>query len=135
MSNDIISARMRNDGMLVRVMPDGTERILSREPLIPMTEEEIEAAALSDPDALPLTEEQLARAKPVPRVKTLRRALQLTQEEFAQRFGLSLATVRDWEQGRTQPDQAASTYLDVIARAPDAVIAALGTAPDVTAER
>ncbi len=135
MSNDIISARMRNDGTLVRVMPDGTERILSREPLRPMTEEEITAAALSDPDAQPLTEEQLAQAKPVPRVKTLRRALRMTQEEFAQRFGLSLATVRDWEQGRTQPDQAASTYLEVITRAPDAVMAALSTAPDVTVER
>jgi len=135
MSNDIISARMRNDGTLVRVMPDGTERILSREPLRPMTEEEITAAALSDPDAQPLTEEQLAQAKPVPRVKTLRRALRMTQEEFAQRFGLSLATVRDWEQGRTQPDQAASTYLEVITRAPDAVMAALNTAPDVTVER
>ncbi len=100
-----------------------------------MTEEEITAAALSDPDAQPLTEEQLAQAKPVPRVKTLRRALRMTQEEFAQRFGLSLATVRDWEQGRTQPDQAASTYLEVITRAPDAVMAALSTAPDVTVER
>ena len=135
MSNDIINARMRSDGTLVRVMSDGTERILSREPLHPMTEEEITAAALSDPDAQPFTEEQLARAQRIPRVKTLRRALGLTQEEFAQRFGLSLATLRDWEQGRTQPDQAASTYLDVIARAPDAVIAALGTAPAVTAER
>jgi putative transcriptional regulator len=135
MSDDIINARMRNDGTLVRVMPDDSERPLSREPLLPMPEEEIEAAALSDPDAQPFTAEQLAQARRVPRVKTLRRALGLTQEEFAARFGLSLATVRDWEQGRTQPDQAASTYLEVIARAPDAVMAALGTAPDVTVER
>jgi len=123
------------ENLIVARMRDGSEEPFPDTPMRPMTEAEIEAAALSDPDAQPLTEEQLARAKPVPRVKTLRRALRMTQEEFAQRFGLSLATVRDWEQGRTQPDQAASTYLDVIARAPDAVIAALGTAPDVTVER
>jgi len=43
--------------------------------------------------------------------------------------------VRDWEQGRTQPDQATSTYLDVIARAPDAVMTALGTAPEAMTGR
>ncbi len=135
MGENRIVARRRADGRVVRVLPDGTERILSREPLQPMAEEEIEAAALSDPDAQPLTEEQFARARRIPRVKTLRRALRMTQEEFAQRFGLSLATVRDWEQGRTQPDQAASTYLDVIARAPDAVMTALGTAPEAMTGR
>ncbi len=135
MGENRIVARRRADGTLVRVLPDGTERILSPEPLLSMPEEEIEAAALSDPDAQPLTEEQFARARRIPRLKTLRRALRMTQEEFAQRFGLSLATVRDWEQGRTQPDQAASTYLDVIARAPDAVMTALGTAPEAMTGR
>lgn len=135
MSDNTINARIRDDGTLVRVMPDGSEHPLSREPMREMTEEEIEAAALSDPDAQPFTEVQLAQARQVPRVKTLRQALRVTQEEFATRFGLSLATVRDWEQGRTQPDQAASTYLEVIARAPDAVMAALGTAPEATAGR
>ena len=92
-----------------------------------MTEAEIEAAAQSDPDARPFTEDELARAKPLPRVKLLRRALHMTQEEFAERFRLSLATVRDWEQGRTQPDQAASTYLEVIARNPHMIMQTLGT--------
>jgi putative transcriptional regulator len=41
--------------------------------------------------------------KRVPRVKTLRRALGLTQEEFAARFEIPLGTLRDWEQGRTEP--------------------------------
>jgi len=39
----------------------------ARTPMRAMTEEEIEAAALSDPDAQPLTEAQLARAQPVSR--------------------------------------------------------------------
>jgi putative transcriptional regulator len=102
-------------------------------PSRPLTDEEIEAAALSDPDNPPLTDEQLTSAKPVPRVKTLRRALRMTQEEFAERFHLSLATLRDWEQGRSQPDQAARTYLEVIARNPHLIMQTLGTedAPSV----
>jgi putative transcriptional regulator len=62
-----------------------------------MTEEEIYAAALSDPDAQPLTEADLARMKRVSRAKTIRRVLQLTQEEFAARYHIPLGTLRDWK--------------------------------------
>lgn len=41
----------------------------------------------------------------MPCVKTLRRALELTQEEFALRYHIPLGTLRDWEQGRVEPDQ------------------------------
>src|SRR3954451_7568576 len=133
MCETTITARMRSDGVLVRVLPDGTEQPLPLAPLRPMSAEAVEEAAQSDPDAQPLSAAQLAQARPVPRVKTLRRALRMTQEEFAARFHLSLATVRDWEQGRTKPDQAASAYLEVIARLPQAVMQALGTAPDQVA--
>ena len=126
---------MRSDGSLVRVLPDGSEQPLPIPPSRPMTDAEIEAAALTDPDAQPMTADQLANAKPVARVKTLRRALRMTQEEFAERFHLSLATVRDWEQGRTQPDQAASTYLEVIARNPKMIMQTLGTEAEATAQR
>ena len=91
----------------------------------PMTEEAIHAAALSDPDEQPLTEEQLKRMKRVPRVKTLRRSLGLTQEEFAARYDIPLGTLRDWEQGRTEPDQPARAYLKVIANDPEGVHRAL----------
>src|SRR5271157_275473 len=64
-----------------------------------MTEEERHRAALSDLDAPPATEAQLARARRVPTVRSLRKKLNLTQEEFAARFHLPLGTVRDWEQG------------------------------------
>ena len=57
----------------------------------------------------------------------------MTQEEFAERFQLSLATLRDWEQGRSQPDQAASTYLEVIARNPQLIMETLGTLSDQAA--
>jgi putative transcriptional regulator len=101
-----------------------------------MTEEEIYAAALSDPDNPPRTQEQLKRMKRVPRVKTIRRALGLTQEEFAARYHIPLGTLRDWEQGRTEPDQPTRAYLQVIATDPEGVRRALGTPkrPPIAAE-
>jgi putative transcriptional regulator len=91
--------------------------------------DEINAAALSDPDNPPRTPEREKHLKRVPRVKVMRRALHLTQEEFAARFRIPLGTLRDWEQGKTEPDQAARAYLTVIARNPKAVTDALNTAP------
>ncbi len=70
-----------------------------------MTEEQRHRAAVSDPDAPPATEAQLARARRVPTVRALRKKLNLTQEEFAARFHLPLGTVRDWEQGAHRPDK------------------------------
>lgn len=58
-------------------------------------------------------------------VKTLRERLELTQEQFADRFGLELDAVRNWEYGRREPDAAARSYLTVIDRAPEAVQQAL----------
>src|SRR6266852_4574256 len=91
----------------------------------PMTEAEVLAAAKSDPDARPFSAADLARMKHTPRAKLIRRALGLTQEEFAVRFQIPLGTLRDWEQGATEPDQAAKAYLTVIARDPEAVSKAL----------
>jgi putative transcriptional regulator len=61
-------------------------------------------------------------------VKKLRERLNLTQEQFARRFGLELDAVRNWEYGRREPDAAARSYLTVIDRAPDAVQQALAVA-------
>jgi len=116
---------MRRDGVLVRVKPDGTEEEMPIPPPTPMTEEEVEAAAWADPDARPCTDEERAKAKRVPRIKTLRRALRLTQEEFAARYKIPLGTLRDWEQGRSEPDQPARAYLHVIAHDPEGVRRAL----------
>ena len=54
-----------------------------------------------------------------------RRALALSQEEFSSRFHIPLGTLRDWEQGRKDPDAAARAYLVVIGRKPEAVLEAL----------
>lgn len=129
MSKTTTIARMRRDGVLVRVAPDGTESIMPIPLPTPMTPEEVEAAAASDPDARPFTPEELAKARRVPRVKTLRRALGLTQEEFAARYRIPLGTLRDWEQGRSEPDQPARAYLTVIAHDPEGVRKALASCP------
>ncbi len=90
-----------------------------------MTEAQRHQAALADPDAQPLTEADLVRMKRTPQVKIIRRALGLSQEDFAARYQIPIGTLRDWEQGRAMPDQAARAYLTVIARAPEAVRKAL----------
>jgi putative transcriptional regulator len=125
-----ITSRIReSDGTLVEVHADGHEEVINKRPLRPMTDAEVHAAALSDPDAQPLTAEQLAHMKPTPRAKIIRRALQLTQEEFAARYHIPLGTLRDWEQGRAQPDQPARAYLRAIAGDPQGVQRALEARP------
>ena len=61
-------------------------------------------------------------------MKVIRRALGLSQEEFGARFHIPLGTLRDWEQGRKEPEAAARAYLVVIGRRPEVVSAALQAA-------
>ena len=123
------TARLLPDGRAVTVLADGTTVPLDSQTdwaqVKAMTEADIEANALSDPDNLPLSDEELQRFEPVPNLKKIRQELQLSQSQFAQKFHLSLRTVQDWEQGRSQPDQAAQTLLKVIAHNPNAVSEAL----------
>lgn len=129
MSKTTITAKIRSDGMAVETMSDGSEHPFPATPMRPMTDEQIHAAALADPDAQPLTEADFARMKRVPRIKTLRRVLRLTQEEFATRYHIPIGTLRDWEQGRTEPDQPARAYLNAIAGDPEGVRRALAAGP------
>lgn len=129
MSKTTIIAKTRPDGRLVRVMPDGAEQPLP-DPMDlaafhALTDEEVLEAARSDPDARPREDYPAGRLRRVPQVKVIRRALGLTQEEFSARFQIPVGTLRDWEQGRTEPDQANKAYLKVIASEPDAVTRAL----------
>jgi len=129
MNKTTTTAKIRPDGTVVELLDDGSERPFPKTPMRPMTEAEIEAAAAADPDARPMTPEELAKARRVPRVRTLRRALGLTQEEFAARYHIPLGTLRDWEQGRTEPDQPARAYLKAIAGNPEGVSRALEAGP------
>ncbi|MFZ3235911.1 MAG: XRE family transcriptional regulator [Stellaceae bacterium] len=53
----------------------------------------------------------------------------MTQQEFAACYKIPLGTLRDWEQGRSEPDQPARAYLTVIAHDPDGVRRALQIGP------
>ena len=86
-----------------------------------MTEAERHAAAIADPDAQPATDGQLARMRRVPDVAAIRASFGLSIDDFAARFGLSAALVRDWEEHRRILDPAAKMLLRVIAREPEAV--------------
>lgn len=94
-----------------------------------MTDADIHEATKRDPDARPISDAEFAHARRVPRVRTIRRALGLTQDEFATRFRIPLGTLRDWEQGRSEPDQTARAYLRAIAGDASAVLHALTTGP------
>ena len=78
MNNIANIATIRPDGAVVELLPDSVERPFPNTPLRPMTDAEIAAAAAADPDARPMTPEQLRTARRVPRTKILRRALALT---------------------------------------------------------
>ena len=58
-------------------------------------------------------------------VRAVRARLAQTQEEFALMIGVSVATLRNWEQGRRHPEGPALALLRVTARNPKAVAAAL----------
>ena len=58
-------------------------------------------------------------------VRATRKALGLSQEAFAARFGFTVHAVREWEQGRRQPERSARVLLKVIQKEPEAVRRAL----------
>src|ERR1700720_3552109 len=76
-----------------------------------MTDEEVSAAALADPDAQPSTPEKLASMRRVSRVKVLRQRLGMNQAEFARPFPLQIDTLREWEQHRSIPAAPARALL------------------------
>jgi putative transcriptional regulator len=90
-----------------------------------MTDDEVEAAALSDPDAQPMTDEELAQCFRPGALRLVRDRLGLSKEDFADRFRIDLETLTQWEEGRAVPESMARAYLRVIERNPEAVLAAL----------
>ena len=117
MSRTHTIARMGPDRLLERRTSNGWEPI----ELAGLNGEASDDSHVTDIDNPPLTDADLTRMKRVPRAKTIRRALMLTQEEFATRYHIPIGTLRDWEQGRTEPDAPAQAYLKVIAADPKGV--------------
>jgi len=84
-----------------------------------MTDEEITARALADPDNPPLTPEQLARVRPPSLAKKIRHKLHMGRESFAQAYGIPLETLRAWERHEAEPTAAETAYLHLIEREPE----------------
>ncbi len=128
----IVKAKLGADGRLRRIGPAGKAGRLMRG--------RVNAALLDSPAAFApdtdtpiLTRRELRDLQPVavdeaPNLTALRRRLHLSQGAFATLFGIPLATIKDWEQGRRNPDAPARAYLRVIARNPKAVRSALEAA-------
>lgn len=97
-----------------------------------MTREAFDAIAAGLSDALSHARGDASRAtvRDLPRIDVLgvRKKLGLTQREFADAFGVSLAAVRNWEQGRRTPTGPARALLIVVDREPSVVARALGLA-------
>ena len=107
-SETTLVRRRFKGGQWYAVRADGSERRLpDRAPdwarLDAMTDAVKLAAARSDPDAQPSTEAQLKRKLRIPFAKHVRWTIGLSQQEFADVFGIPIGTLRDWEQGRFEP--------------------------------
>jgi putative transcriptional regulator len=111
----MLRVRLKADGRLVEVMPDGSERILP-------------PAEVSSPmaDVNGLTEAGSARFVDAAYARNIRTRTGLTQIAFAARIGVPVETVRNWEQGKRSPRGPARALLKVIDEAPEAAFAVLG---------
>jgi putative transcriptional regulator len=94
------------------------------------TDAEIRRQIAADPDTAPEIADirGIRRVRPPARVdvKAIRRRLGLSQAAFAGRFGFSLASVRNWEQGHRRPEGPARVLLRLIQREPAFVLRTLG---------
>lgn len=115
----MMRVRLKADGRIVEILPDGSERALMGRP---------------DPAAAPSSSEFLApraSANGAPPdaayARGVRARTKLTQAEFAARIGVPIETVRNWEQGKRSPRGPARALLKVIDKAPDVAFAVLRT--------
>ena len=84
-----------------------------------MTDEEINARALSDPDNPPLTDEQLARVRRPALAKKIRQKLRMGRETVSQSYGIPIDLLRAWERHEAEPTPVETAYLHLIEREPE----------------
>ena len=117
----VTRARIEDEGTVVEVRRDGSERPLAAQVdwarIDATTEAEI-AAQITDDDAE-------ARSDAAAYVRRVRRKVGLSQVAFARRIGVPVDTVRNWEQGKRMPQGPARALLRIIDRAPEAALQAL----------
>jgi putative transcriptional regulator len=111
----MLRVRLKADGRLVEVLPDGSERDIA-----------------TDPQAIATAAHNAARAAhnrdDATYARNVRGQTGLTQAAFAARIGVPVETVRNWEQGKRSPRGPARALLKVLEQAPDAAFAVLGKA-------
>ncbi len=86
----------------------------------PMTDDEIETAALDDPDNPPTRPDRLARTRRVAPAKFIRQRLAMGQAEFSAAYGIPLETLKAWERHEAEPGPVELAYLRAIEREPKA---------------
>ena len=115
--------RLKADGRLVEILPDGSERPL---PPAPDPTRMVESPSIS-PDRPPqLHPHPHPQQTDAAYARQIRSATRLTQAEFAARIGVPIETVRNWEQGKRSPRGPARALLKLIEKAPQVAFAVLG---------
>jgi putative transcriptional regulator len=112
----MLRVRLKADGRLVEILPDGSERPIPTDP------QAIRTAAHNAARSAALQHRQNDAVY----ARTVRGRTGLTQAAFAARIGVPVETVRNWEQGKRSPRGPARALLKVIEQAPEAAFAVLG---------
>ena len=116
----MLRVRLKADGRIVEILPDGSEQPLPRR-LTDVARQMRGGLAAGAATARNAARADAAYARGV-RART-----KLTQAEFAARIGVPLETVRNWEQGKRSPRGPARALLKVIDKAPQVAFAVLST--------
>ncbi len=122
----MLRVRLKADGRIVEILPDGSERAL------PSPLAEIAQQMRSGRPAggfLAASRAARAAAADAAYARGVRARNKLTQAQFAARIGVPIETVRNWEQGKRSPRGPARALLKVIDEAPDVAFAVLSAKP------
>jgi|SRR5271166_1373268 len=124
MNKTVTFASIHDDGTLI-TSKDSQEALSEQVTAAPTVLVQIGGVVGRNPDPPAPAVDDFQPICPAPHTATLREALALTRKEFAARYHIPLATLRDWEHGLSEPDQPMRAYLTVIARHPTIVLRAL----------
>jgi putative transcriptional regulator len=112
----MLRVRLKADGRLVEILPDGSEREIAPDPRSIATAAHNAARAAA------------GRLDDAAYARNVRSRTGLTQTVFAARIGVPVETVRNWEQGKRSPRGPARALLKVLEEAPEAAFAVLAKA-------
>ncbi len=85
-----------------------------------MTDEEVRARALSDPDNPPTPPDRLVKMRRISPARFIRQKLGMSEEAFAAAYGIPLDTLKAWERHEAEPGRVELAYLRAIERSPEA---------------